>query len=67
MALETLPEIRDALRALPRASWKWLAEDSGVPPSTIEKIAYGVTENPSFEPVRRLIASIQRMQQEAAQ
>lgn len=49
MELTTTVQVREAIRALPRSEWDALAEASRVPRSTIEKIAYGVTENPGFD------------------
>lgn len=49
MELRTVDEIREALRKVPRAEWDSLSQASGVPRSTLEKIAYGVTERPSFD------------------
>lgn len=49
MELTTTAQVSEALRALPRSEWDAIARASGVPRSTIEKIAYGVTENPGFD------------------
>jgi hypothetical protein len=50
-AIERLVE---ALLAMPREEWDALADKTEVPRSTIEKIAYRVTSNPSFASVERL-------------
>ncbi len=49
-----------ALLALPRDDWDALWVATGVPRSTIEKIAYGVTTNPSFKSVAALTEELQR-------
>lgn len=51
-------ELREALRAIPRAEWPALAQASGVARSTIEKIAYGVTANPSHASATALIDAL---------
>lgn len=65
MALETADEVRAVLKALGRASWQALHEHSGVPISTIEKIAYGVVDNPGYDATVRLVAAIEIAQQGA--
>lgn len=66
MELTTIAQVKDAIRAIPRADWDALAEQSGVPRSTIEKIAYGVTSNPSFDSMVGLVGALQRRAKEAA-
>lgn len=58
MDLNTTNEVREAIRAIPRAEWDALAQLSGVPRSTIEKIAYGVTANPSFDSMVGIVQAI---------
>jgi predicted transcriptional regulator len=58
--LETSEKVREALRRIPRAEWDALAADSGVPRSTIEKIAYGVTANPSFDSMVGIVEALRR-------
>lgn len=65
MELKTTAQVREALRAVPRAEWDALAEQSGVPRSTMEKIAYGVTANPSFEATANLIHALEQRAQDS--
>lgn len=58
MQLTTTAQIRAAIRAIPRGEWDALSVASGVPRSTIEKIAYGVTTNPSFDATVGLAAAL---------
>jgi transcriptional regulator with XRE-family HTH domain len=58
MANSTIERIAAALLAMPRADWEALATRSGVPRSTIEKIAYGITSNPSFDTIERLSGAL---------
>lgn len=60
MELATTAQIREAIRAIPRAEWDALALESGVPRSTIEKIAYGVTSNPSYDGTVSLAETLKR-------
>ena len=60
MELTTTSQIRDAIKAIPRAEWPALSSESGVPQSTIEKIAYGVTTNPSFDSAVGLVEALKR-------
>lgn len=60
MALTTTAQVREAIRSIPRDEWDSLAADSGVPRSTIEKIAYGVTANPSFDSISGIVGALSR-------
>jgi hypothetical protein len=66
MELQTSDKVREALRGIPRAEWDALAIDSGVPRSTIEKIAYGVTANPSFDSMVGIVEALKRRESRAA-
>lgn len=48
------------LRARGRASWPTIAQASGVPTSTVEKIAYGVTANPRVGAIQALASTLMR-------
>lgn len=48
------------LVAIPRSEWTQLALDSGVPRSTIEKIAYRVTKRPSFTTISNLFTTLRK-------
>lgn len=45
--------IRNRLEKLSRPELQALANDSGVPFSTIQKIMYGISKNPGIETVRQ--------------
>ncbi len=60
MELNTTAQIREAILALPRAEWDALAQESGVPRSTVEKIAYGVTVNPGFDKMAGLVLAMKK-------
>lgn len=60
MELTNTAQVRDAIRAIPRAEWDGLATESGVPRSTIEKIAYGVTSNPGFDSMVGIVDALKR-------
>lgn len=60
MELSTIAEVRLALRQMQRKAWMEIAEESGVPPSTVEKIAYGVTTNPKLDTFEPLRAAVQK-------
>lgn len=60
MELNTTSKIRDRLKTIPRSEWPALSAESGVPPSTIEKIAYGVTANPGFDNAIGLAEALER-------
>lgn len=66
MELTNTAQIRAAIREIPRSEWDALARASEVPRSTIEKIAYGVTENPSFDSMIALAAVLRRRDERAA-
>jgi hypothetical protein len=60
MDLMTTAQIRSAVKAIPRTEWDALSTDSGVPRSTIEKIAYGVTSNPGYDATVALAGALKR-------
>lgn len=62
--LTTTAQVRDAILALPRAEWDALSIESEVPRSTIEKIAYAVTQNPAFDTVVSLAQALERRAQQ---
>lgn len=50
--------IRERLSGRTQAEWRVIAEATGVPYATLEKIAYGVTEDPrvsTVEPVFKFL------------
>ena len=61
-----MDQVRVALRAIPRDDWDAFASESGIPRSTVEKIAYGVTKNPAFDTMAGIIAALNRRSREAA-
>jgi len=46
--------IRERLAGRTQAEWRSIAEATGVPYTTLEKIAYGVTEDPRVSTVEPL-------------
>jgi N-glycosylase/DNA lyase len=56
----TIEQVRRQLNKLPRAEWDRLAVQSGVPRSTLEKYAYGVTKRASFDVVVRLAKALRK-------
>lgn len=53
----TLDIIRTSLRSC-RPDWHSLAAEADVPVSTIEKIAYGVTRDPGYTTVAKLVHAL---------
>ena len=60
MELNTTEQVAAAIKAVPRDDWDDLALESGVPRSTLEKIAYAVTTNPSFDTMVGLVEALKR-------
>lgn len=58
MNANTLDSLRTALLAMPRQDWRTIAKNSGVPLSTIKKIAHRQTHNPRIQTVERLLGSV---------
>lgn len=50
-----LSQIVSRLKRLTQAETKQLAEDSGVPYATLNKIRFGITKNPGVETVRKFL------------
>jgi hypothetical protein len=50
--------LRADLRAATRSSWRGLAESSGVGETTIEKIVYGITSNPTIDTYNAIRAAL---------
>jgi len=56
--MSMLEFIREQLQGRSQAEWRVIADRAGIPYSTLEKIAYGLTENPrigTVEPLYRLL------------
>ena len=66
MELQTTASIRAALMALPRAEWDVISAETGVPRSTIEKIAYGVTEAPNYDQAMLLATELRQRRKKRA-
>jgi hypothetical protein len=58
MNATVLDSLRTALLAMPRQEWITIAASSGVPLSTIKKIAHQRTRNPRIQTVERLLGSV---------
>lgn len=61
--MSTLESIRASLRA-DRKDWERIAEMADVGFSTIEKIAYGVIDDPAFTKVERIQFALARLADE---
>jgi predicted transcriptional regulator len=54
MDIDLLGYVRRELKAIGRAQWAALSARTGVPESTIEKIAYGFVDDPKVSNVQKL-------------
>ncbi len=58
--MASISELRDRLAAV-KGQWRELAESSGVPYSTLTKIAQGKTNNPGYDAVTRLDRALREL------